>query len=288
MTSARSLNPNAVQAGYWAGDRGAAWVRRADQFDAQLSTYSDRLIESAAPRPGEIVLDVGCGAGVTSITAASAVGPTGSVVGLDISPTMLEVADRRARAAGVDNLRFLCGDAQVASVDVGRPGLIISRFGVMFFDDPTAAFVNIAGLGGPRARLTFVCWAAPDLNEWMWGPGLAVASIIEPPPVAGPHDPGPFAFADTSRVAAILLDGGWADPEFVEIGDDIYLGGPGGVEQAIDFVTDSSALAVPFAALGSAAAGEVRRRLESELAPRFDGTGVRYPARALLVTARRA
>ena len=135
---------NAAQAEYWAGERGSAWVRHADGFDAQLSTYAVHLLAAADPMPGERVLDVGCGAGVTSFAAARLVGPEGSVVGLDISPTMLAVASRRAEESGLTNVSFLCADAQTTDADLGRPTLVISRFGVMFFDDPVAAFANLA------------------------------------------------------------------------------------------------------------------------------------------------
>ena len=141
---------------YWNGRPADVWVREAERFDSLLGPFGRRLLEASALEPGERVLDVGCGNGAVSLEAARAVGGSGSVTGIDLSAPMLEVARLRAEEQGVD-VHFVRGDAQTASFD--EPfDLVVSRFGVMFFDDPEAAFGNLARATRPGGRLCFVCW----------------------------------------------------------------------------------------------------------------------------------
>ena len=282
-----STTANTAQAEYWSGERGSAWVRHADWFDAQLASYAVHLLAAADPVPGEHVVDVGCGAGVTSLGAARLVGPAGSVIGLDISPTMLGVARKRAEESGLTNVSFLCADAQTTDADLGRPTLIISRFGVMFFDDPVAAFANLAAAADDAARLLFVCWGPLTSNEWMFEPARVVAGLIAPSPAADPTAPGPFALSDGERLRAILTDAGWVDIEYVDLDEELYLGGPGSAEETVEFVTSSSTMSGPYTALDPADRATVRSLLLAEFSERFDGVGVRYPALARLVSARR-
>lgn len=287
MTSAPSTN--AEQTEFWNGDRGRAWVARADQFDAQLEIYALKAVAALAPLPGDTVVDIGCGGGATTLEAAKAVGSHGKVIGLDISAPLLDLARDRVAAEGLANVELVEADAQTARPPLEHPAAgAVSRFGVMFFEDPVAAFANIASLVRPEGRFAFVCWGEPQFNEWITEPSMAIAEIVPPVFPDDPHAPGPFAFADASRVERLLADGGWTDITIEDVADALYLGGPGSVEDAVDFVLGGTAAAAPLAEKGPeahAAAAEILRAL---FAPQHDGVGVRYPALARLVTAHRA
>ena len=204
---------NEAQQTFWNEPGGAAWTRWQERMDIQLGPLGLAVIEAAAPRPGERVLDIGCGCGDTTLQTGTLVGTDGAATGVDISAPMLARASERAAAAGLENTRFVEGDAQVAtSSDLGGPfDLVLSRFGVMFFADPIAAFANIASLVRPGGRLAFVCWQAPAQNSWMSDLGREVATLFPEQPPPDPHAPGPFAFADPARTHDIVSAGGWAD-----------------------------------------------------------------------------
>ncbi|MFN8051709.1 MAG: methyltransferase domain-containing protein [Acidimicrobiales bacterium] len=279
---------NADMAEFWDGERGEAWVARADQFDAQLEIYALRAIAAAAPQPGETVIDIGCGAGTTTLMAAQAVGATGRAVGIDISRPMLDLARRRAQSLSHTNVEFVLGDAQVMDPPDATADAVVSRFGVMFFDDPTAAFANIARMTSPGGRLSFVCWGPIEWNEWMGGPILALADVLTLPPSPPADAPGPFAFGDNARVEQILEASGWENVTIEDIADSIYLGGPGSVEDAADFLIGSSSLAMLLDGATADERAAARARLVETLAPQHDHIGVRYPALARLVHAVRA
>lgn len=201
---------NQDQKEFWNGTGGESWVTGQAQMDRFLASFSDKLMALAAPRPGERVLDIGCGTGQTSLAAAEAVGGDGAVFGVDISKPMLELAASRATTQGLGNVRFDVKDAQTD--DLGEPAdLVMSRFGVMFFEDPAAAFANIRKHTKPGGRLAFVCWQPVRENEWVHiGLGIAKKHVAFPPP-PDPYAPGPFAFADIDRTLSLLGEGGWSD-----------------------------------------------------------------------------
>ncbi len=283
-----SPDTNAEMSAYWDGERGEAWVARADQFDRQLEIYGLRAVSSAAPQPGETVIDIGCGAGATSFEASQAVGSTGKVLGIDISRPMLAVARQRAQAEAYTHVEFVHGDAQTMEPPSDLANVIVSRFGVMFFDDPVAAFTNIAAMTVAGGRLAFVCWGPMEANEWMWVPGLAVSGILPMPPAGDPSAPGPFAFHDPERVESILTTAGWEDVTFEDVNEPTYLGGPGSVEDTVDFVITSSSMATALLERSDDDVAEVRRILTETFTPQHDGVGVRYPALARVVHAVKA
>lgn len=271
---------NADMIEYWDGDRGASWVQHADQFDRQLELYGLRAISAIAPQPAESVLDIGCGSGATTFEVSQAVGSAGRVVGVDISGPMLALAGQRAEADGYGHVQFVQADAQTAA-PIGAPfDAAVSRFGVMFFDDPVAAFRNIASMVRPGGRIAFAAWGAFEANEWMWAPAVALAEIVPLPPPADPNAPGPFAFRDPERVRSILADAGWEDITVEDVDDPIYVGGPGSVEDAVDFVVASSALATDLLQRDAEVQAEARRRLVELFTPQHDLVGVNYPALA--------
>jgi SAM-dependent methyltransferase len=196
--------PNAEQIEYWNKQAGPKWVAESDQMDRMLGPIGAAAIERAAPRAGERVIDVGCGNGQTSLQLAARVGPQGSVLGVDISVPMLERAQARAAGEKLPQLRFENADAQTHAFAPGGADLVFSRFGVMFFADPVAAFANLARALRPGGRLAFVCWQSLAENPWMRDPLGALAKHVPLPPPAAPDAPGPFAFADAARVRGIL------------------------------------------------------------------------------------
>lgn len=213
---------NAKQVADWNGSIGERWAADQERTDRLVRPYGEAAIAAARVQPGEAVLDVGCGCGDTSLTVASLVGAQGRVIGVDVSAPMLEVA--RRRAAGLANLTFLEADASAAALP-GPFDLLISRFGVMFFDEPAAAFAHMRAALRPGGRLSFVCWRAAAENLWAYVPAQAArkASGIEAPP-ADPHAPGPFAFGDGERLQDILRTAGFTNIDLENFEAPMYLG----------------------------------------------------------------
>jgi SAM-dependent methyltransferase len=200
---------NAAQVAYWNEATGATWAELQEPLDRQLAPLGRRAMQALAPRPGEQILDIGCGSGETSLELAAAVGPGGQVLGVDISRPLLDVA--RRRGAGVPGVAFIEADAQTFAFEVARFDGVFSRFGVMFFADPPAAFANLRRALRPGGRLAFVCWRRPDENPIMTLPMQAALKHLPPPEPTDPTAPGPFAFADPDRVRTILGQAGFAD-----------------------------------------------------------------------------
>ena len=229
MSDAESAN--AAQIDYWNATAGPTWVAYQEQLDRQIEPLGRAAMAALAPAPGERVLDIGCGCGQSTMALAEAVGAGGTVVGADISAPMLEVARARPVAVGAARPSFRQADAQVDDLAEGVPGgfdAVFSRFGVMFFADPAAAFANIRKALKPGGRLAFVCWRPFAENPWMALPAAAAAPHL-PAPAAppDPNAPGPFAFADPERVRGILGDAGFGAVSIAP--HDARIGG-GGIE----------------------------------------------------------
>jgi SAM-dependent methyltransferase len=204
---------NTAQADYWNGGAGQTWVEINRLLDMELHSLGQEAQAALAPRPGERVLDIGCGAGDTSLDLARAVGPQGQVLGVDISQLLLGLAVQRAAAAGL-SVRFEAADAQTADfagLGGGAFDAAFSRFGVMFFAEPAAAFANVRNAIKPGGRLAFVCWRPPEENPLMTAPMKAAAHLLPAQPPSDPMGPGPFAFKDPERVRAILGEAGFTD-----------------------------------------------------------------------------
>ena len=213
---------NADMVEYWNGRPADVWVTEAERFDTMLAPFGRRLLTAAVLEPGERVLDVGCGNGAISLEAARTVGPGGRVTGLDLSAPMLGVARRRAEEQGVD-VDFVQRDAQTASFD--QPfDVVVSRFGVMFFDDPEVAFANLAKAARPGGRLCFVCWQEMFANEWIAVPAMAMVAHVGIPELPEPGAPGPFALADAQRTRGLLESAGWSEVTVEEHKDEMRMG----------------------------------------------------------------
>jgi len=200
---------NDKQIAYWNEVAGPKWVGLDDAMDAKFAHINELLFSHAAARPGEAVLDIGCGTGTTALPFASAVTPGGHVTGIDVSEPMLQVA--RRRSASCSNVTFLLADAQSHNFAGEKFNLLASRFGVMFFTDPVAAFTNLRSALAEGGRLCFVCWAPLRDNPHWQIPFDIVAARLGSPQPRHPHAPGPLAFSDAAYVETILQDSGFSD-----------------------------------------------------------------------------
>ncbi|MBU1376559.1 MAG: class I SAM-dependent methyltransferase [Alphaproteobacteria bacterium] len=221
--------PNAPQVEYWNHAVGSTWVEMQSPLDRQLEPLGRRAMAALDLKPGERVLDVGCGGGTTSLALAALVAPEGQVTGVDISRPLLETA--RRNATGVAGVQFVEADAQTYPFAPGGFDAAFSRFGVMFFADPAAAFANIRKALKPGGRLAFVCWRAPAENPIMVLPMAAASPHLPPAPPPEPDAPGPFAFADANRVRDILGAAGFAGVEVQPF--DLKIGS-GGLDTALE------------------------------------------------------
>ena len=275
---------NADQIAYWNGPNGQRWTDRQAEQDVLLAPVTKALIDRAAPRAGERIIDVGCGCGGTSMALASRVAPTGFVLGVDISGPMLSRARQLApKGLPVD---FVLADATVYPFDPGHFGLLVSRFGVMFFAEPAVSFANLHRALRPSGRMAFACWREPRENPWMMAPLQAIYQHVPKLPPQGPEDPGPFAFASEERVHRILGDAGFQKIEMepVALAFDIAIGRglDAAVQAAMQIGPGSRALDGHPPETRAAAA----RSVKETLLPFVRGDTVALPGSIWIVTAR--
>jgi SAM-dependent methyltransferase len=214
---------NEEQARYWNGDEAAHWVVHEQRYERMLAPFTDHLLAAAAIGRAERILDVGCGTGA-STRAAGTVAVEGDALGLDVSAAMLRQAARRAQQDRLSNVRFEHGDAQVHRFTPSRADVALSRFGVMFFADPAAAFANIATGLRAGGRVTFVCWQNLADNEWIAVPAGAAARHVPLPPRENPTAPGPFSLGSRDRIVAVLRAAGLADVGIESVAQPLWMG----------------------------------------------------------------
>jgi SAM-dependent methyltransferase len=216
----------------WKGQSGERWVAYQARLDAMMAVFGQAAIEAARPAAGERVLDIGCGAGATSLDLAARVGAGGHVLGVDISEPL--IARARALAPPDSPALFQVADASSAELPEGTFDILFSRFGVMFFDDPTAAFAHMRHALKPGGRVAFVCWRSMAENAWVRLPMGAIKGIVPPAAPPDPQAPGPFSFGDQGRVARILAGAGFADVVIAPFDASIPLGEGRTRDAAID------------------------------------------------------
>jgi SAM-dependent methyltransferase len=273
---------NADMLAFWNGKGGHTWVARQEHTDITLTPVTDALLTFAAPRAGERVVDIGCGCGAPTLEFARAVGPSGRVVGLDISGPMLAEAERRASAAGIANVDWLQLDPATAALE--EYDLLTSAFGVTFFGDRVAAFTNMRHGAAPYARMALVCWRTLAENPWMSVPMTAVAQHLPPRPKPVPNAPGMLAFADPEHVTEVFTAAGWAPPSFEKLDMDLDIAAGRGLEEAVVQSTEIGAVNSwlrnqPAEVVSSAVAS-----LRETLAPYADGASVRLPGAMWLIS----
>ncbi len=207
-----SLAVSDEQSDFWNGVGGDAWVAMQPVLDRMFEAIAELLADAAAERGAERVLDVGCGVGATTVAIARRLGSDAGCTGVDISGPMVEAA--RERVAFDDHPpRFLLADAAAHSFEDGEFDLLVSRFGVMFFADPVAAFARLREAIAPGGGLRFVCWRSPEENSFLTTGAQATAHLLPEMPPREPGAPGPFAFAEKARIDEILSGAGWQGVE---------------------------------------------------------------------------
>jgi SAM-dependent methyltransferase len=256
-------------------------VARVD-YDAELRLHNQVLRHAYDIRADDRVLDIGCGTGQTTRDAARSA-RQGSALGVDVSASMIERARELARAERVHNVAFEQGDAQVRRFAEGGFDLAISRFGTMFFNDPVAAFANLAVALRPAGRLVMMVWQGHEHNEW----SVAIERALggEGSPVPAPRAREPFSLAEQATVAAILGAAGFGEPTFTDVHQPVYYGPD--VAAALEWVGGFSSTREVLGRLGAADAERALERLGGALAARASESGVWFDSRAWIVEARR-
>jgi SAM-dependent methyltransferase len=279
--------PNAEQVTFWNEQAGPIWVARQTALDRMIAPFGERAMAALAARPGERIVDVGCGCGGTSLALGRRVTASGAVLGVDVSEPMLARALERAAADGLGHVRFVAGDAQTHGFAAGSADAIFSRFGVMFFVDPTAAFANLRTALQPDGRLAFACWQERSVNPWMTTVLMALASVVTLPAPPAPDAPGPFSLGERARVERILAGAGFRDVAFQAFDVDLILGGGGTLDEAVEFALDLGPTAAVLRDAGPDTRPKVTAALREALAPYATPHGVAMGSSTWIVTARR-
>lgn len=276
---------NHAQSEFWNGKAGEQWVSGHERLDAMLRPIGLAAITAADPKPGEAVLDVGCGGGETLLQLAPRIAPGGSLTGIDLSAPLLALAKQRSSPAAVP-VTLIQGDVQTHPLPDARFDLLFSRFGVMFFADPVAAFHNLRRSLKPGGRLAFACWRALDANPWMKLPRDVVLRHLPPQPPREVGAPGMLAFADPDRVRTILTDAGFSAVQFLPLDTQVLLGGGAPLNQVVEGLAKEGPTAALIAELPRDRRDALHADLRAALAPHVQADGVRMGAGSWIVTAR--
>jgi SAM-dependent methyltransferase len=276
---------NAAQIAEWNGVQGERWAAMRQETDGIVLPFGDAALIAAGPKPGQRVIDVGCGCGDTTFELARRVGAGGSVLGVDISRPMLDVAREQAALARLPQLAFRECDASEAALPDAND-LLYSRFGVMFFGDPVAAFAHMRRALRQGGRCVFVCWRTPRDNPWMMAPlSAARAALGITPPPADPSAPGPFAFADDGRVRGILADAGYGEIDIRRFDARVSVGQTMGA--AVDMATRIGPTARLLREVGAEHLPTIAAAISSAIEPFVASDGsVRIPGSTWIVSSR--
>jgi SAM-dependent methyltransferase len=252
-----------------------------DFYDAELRAHHEHLRAAYGISPGDAVLDIGCGAGLTTREAARAT-PDGSVVGVDVSERMLERARQLTIAERLGNVRYELGDAQVHRFEPARFDVAISRFGTMFFSDPAAAFANVAAALRPEARLVLLVWQRRERNEWARAIDAALGDAVQPPQPAADA----CSLGDPDATGRLLEGAGFDGIHFEDVNESVFYGHD--LDAALEFVLGFQDTRAALASVSDDEANRTVERLRGMLAAHHgDERGVVLDGRSWLITARR-
>lgn len=275
--------PTDEQAALWNGRAGRAWVDAQALLDQLFEPFAERLVEAASSRPVARVLDVGCGTGGTTLAIARRLGAASDCIGVDISEPMISAAQSRAERDGT-SARFVCADAQTYPFESARFDLITSRFGVMFFADPTAAFANLRRASRDGARLRMFAWRSASENPFMTTAERAAAPVLPNLPVRRAEGPGQFAFADAGHVGGILSQSGWDDIEIERCDVACTMPEP----ELVRYLTRLGPLGLVLEQLEPPLRSQVIEAVRAAFEPFVHGTEVRFEAACWDIGARAA
>ncbi len=270
----------AEQAAAWNGPVGQGWLASYARIERAIAEVGKIALAAASARSGERAIDVGCGTGGTTAALAEAVGPTGHVLGVDISEVLVDAA----RSKRVSNTTFVVGDAAAHPFEPASYDLVFSRFGVMFFGDPVAAFRNFQQALKPTGRLAFVCWRTPQENPWGLVPVRAAAPHLPPIPRPGPEDPGQYSFGDRTRVERILKESGFTSVTLEPLDRPIWMAAD--VAEVVANAGRFGPMARAFAEATPEQADKARAAIAEAITPHRTAEGVMMPGACWLVRAK--
>jgi len=270
---------------YWNGDGGREWVRFQNRIDESLIPFGKKAMAVAKFLPGERVLDIGCGCGDTSFEIARQVGANGYVQGIDISELVLKRARIREATESLGNVNFECSDAQIYDFENMDFDVVFSRYGVMFFDDPEAAFKNIRKALNPGGRMAFICWQSVKANEWVRLPLDVASQYVQLPEPPDPENPGGFSFGDAARVKRILSTAGFINISIRQFNETFNVGK--NLDEAVKFLSSIGPASV---AIGAPEVDDVTRHsfisaLHDFLGAHLTADGIKLNAATWIVTA---
>lgn len=274
--------PNQQQSAAWNGPESVHYVDHADRYDRQLTPVTDALLRGASLTGTDRVLDVGSGSGVTTIAAAQV---AAHVTGVDISEPLTRVARERARDLG--NVEFLVADAQTHPFEPGSFDVVLSQFGLMFFDAPETAFTNLHGALTDGGRIVFTTWRRLGDNEWLAPVAAAVAEFADVPDLGGlANGGGMFAMRDDREITDLLLGTGFTDITAEPVSPSLLIAGGGTVDASFDFLLGMGIVRGLLSRLDDEQRAHAGERIRADLEQRHDGDGVRLGAGCWLVSAR--
>ncbi|MBN3727949.1 class I SAM-dependent methyltransferase [Burkholderia sp. Ac-20379] len=279
------MNPisrnTSTQATLWNGSAGLAWVAAQAMLDRMFMPFEAWLVDRIGAEAGLSVLDVGCGTGSTTLALARRAGEAGYCVGVDVSAPMIALAQARAEREG-STARFIEADAQTHRFAPATFDRIVSRFGVMFFDDPLAAFANLRRAAKAGGELRCIAWRGAADNPFMTTAERAAAPLLPNLPARRPDGPGQFSFADRHRVANLLAAGGWAEIEIQPVDIDCTLPEP----ELVNYFSRLGPVGLALQALDEPARLSVIESVRTAFEPYVHGAEVRYTAACWSVGAR--
>lgn len=274
---------NAAQIEFWDGPGGDRWTEHQEAHDGLLTPLGEAVMDALAIAPGDHVLDIGCGCGGTTLELARRVGSRGSVLGLDLSSRMLNRARERADASPGLNVTFVQADAQTHDLPPGDFDAAFSRLGIMFFNDPTAAFTRIRKALKPGGRLGFLCWRDVRENAWAMATVEPARDLVEMPPRPGPEDPGPFSFREPERVNRILSEAGFGNIALDPLDRDLFMGRS--LEEAVTNIQHTGPVANAVANAPEDVQALYAERVREALTPHAEENGVLIGSACWIVTA---
>ena len=286
MADQQAVSPNGAQIEFWNSAASRAWADQYERMNRAVADLTKSLLDLARPQPGEHALDIGCGSGTTVLDMAARVGPGGHVLGADISDQSVARARQRIADAGSRHAEVIMADVSVHPFEQHSLELAFSRFGVMFFSDPRAAFANVRRAMKPGGRLALAVFRAASEGLWPHGPLEAVRHLLPPIPTPGPEEPGPFSWADPTRVHRILESAGFREVSLTPVDPVIQLACDGGEAEATDFVMVLGPLTRVLPVLSAAQRETVRAALEVFFQKYTRSQGVFLPAANWVVQAR--